>query len=324
MYERFFGLRERAFDLTPNPRFLLLTRGHREALCNLRYGVASNQGLTLLVGEAGTGKTTVLRRAMTTAPLEQGPRRVSWVHLNNPMLGRGEFVEFLAAGFALSTDASGSKARFLREIEQALRERRKDGVVSALVIDEAQSLPDELLEEIRLLANIESDTQKLLPIVLSGQPELGARLNEWQFRHLKQRVALRCTLSTLTLEESAAYIAGRVRLAGGDAARLFSREAVIAIHGRAGGIPRTINVICENALLTAYAVERSIVCADIVDEVARDFDLEEASPQHATEEPAIAAATPVVRPFRPASAGSSSDSWVESVRQHSQPRGNVR
>lgn len=324
MYERFFGLRERAFDLTPNPRFLLLTRNHREALCNLRYGVASNHGLTLLIGEAGTGKTTVLRRAMTTPPLEHGPRRVSWVHLNNPMLRRGEFIESLATGFTLSTGASGSKARFLRDLEQALRERRKDGVVSALVIDEAQSLPDELLEEIRLLANIESDTQKLLSIVLSGQPELGARLNEWQFRHLKQRVALRCTLSTLTLEESAAYIAGRVKLAGGDAARLFSREAVIAIHGRARGIPRTINVICENALLTAYALERPIVCADLVEEVARDFDLEDGDPQHAAEEPAIAAATSVVRPFRPASAGSSTDGWVESVREHSQPRGNVR
>lgn len=302
MYERFFGLRERAFDLTPNPRFLLLTPGHREALSNLLYGVSSNQGITLLTGEAGTGKTTVLRRAMASPPMDQGPRRVFWMHLNNPRLGRNEFLELLAAEAGLSMDAGTSKARFLRELEQVLRLRRKDGVGMALVVDEAQCLPNELLEEVRLLANMECDTCKLLPIVLSGQTELAARLNEWQFRQLKQRVALRCTLPTLSLEGSAAYIAGRVRIAGGDAGRLFSREAVISIHERSRGIPRTINVICENALLTAYAAQRSVVCADLVDEVCRDFDLDESSLRHLSDEPEIPAPGQVVRPFRPAPA----------------------
>jgi general secretion pathway protein A len=325
MYERFFGLRERAFDLTPNPRFLLLTPAHREALANLQYGVASSQGLTLLTGEAGTGKTTVLRRALALQT-EHGAGRAAWLYLNNPALRRGEFLEFLAEGFALSPEAGTSKVRLLRELEQVLRRRRSEGILSALVVDEAQCLPDELLEEIRLLANIESDTHKLLSIVLSGQPELAIRLNEWQFRHLKQRVALRCALCALTLAESAAYMAGRVRVAGGDPARLFSREAVIAVHSRARGIPRTINVICENALLTAFAAERPIVCADVVEQVARDFDLG----PHGPAQPAAVAANdnapqdaasfrPALAPPPPVTTGR-----LSAMMRLSQPRGDVR
>jgi general secretion pathway protein A len=310
MYERFFGLRERPFDLTPNPRFLLLTPAHREALSNLHYGVSSSQGLTLLTGEAGTGKTTVLRRALTVQ-FEPGPRRAEWVYLNNPMLGRGEFLEFLAGSFALTPEAGVSKTRLLRELEQVLRQRRDDGVLSALVVDEAQSLPDELLEEIRLLANIESDTHKLLSIVLSGQPELGMRLNEWRFRHLKQRVALRCALSALTLRESAAYIAGRVRLAGGDAARLFSWEAVIAIHSRSRGIPRTINVICENTLLTAFATEQTTVSAELVEQVSRDFDLEGTGPQRSAAAPASSQAR--------LGFGATSSGWLATVMRLPEP-----
>lgn len=327
MYERFFGLRERAFDLTPNPRFLLLTPAHREALSNLQYGVASGQGLTLLTGEAGTGKTTVLRRALST-PVEPGSRRAAWVHLNNPMLGRAEFLEFLAESFSLGPTAATSKTRLLRELEQALRQRRAEGVLSALVVDEAQSLPDELLEEIRLLANIECDTHKLLSIVLSGQPELGTRLNEWRFRHLKQRIALRCSLGALTLEQTAAYIAGRIRLAGGDAGRLFSREAVIAVHCGARGIPRTINVICENALLTAFATQRSVVCADLIEEVSRDFDLDDPDlhlfdPRQAPGA-AAAHAPEHVRPFRPAAAQPAANGWLGTLMRLSQPRGDLR
>lgn len=325
MYERFFGLRERAFDLTPNPRFLLLTPAHREALGNLQYGVASSQGLTLLTGEAGTGKTTILRRALAIE-VDGGRRRVVWVHLTNPTLGRAEFLDFLADAFSLSEDASASKPRLLRELEQVLRERRSAGVLSALVVDEAQSLPDELLEEIRLLANIECDTHKLLSLVLSGQPELGMRLNEWRFRHLKQRVALRCALSPLTLDESAAYIAGRVRLAGGEAGRMFSREAVIAIHSRARGIPRTINVICENALLTAYATERSLVCADLIDDVSRDFDLDD--PDLLRARPAAAAAPEGVPqdvlPLQHDDDQPSSAGWLNQLVRLSQTRGDLR
>ena len=319
MYERWFGLCERAFDLTPNPRFLLLTPTHREALSNLEYGISSGQGVTLLIGEAGTGKTIVVRTALGVRT-EHSPRRTAWAYLNNPTLTRGEFLEFLADSFGLAPEAASSKTRVLHEIEQRLRERRENGITCALVIDEAQSLPDELLEEVRLLANIESDTHKLLPIVLAGQPELADRLNEWRLRHLKQRVALRCALAPLTLHESAAYIAGRVRRAGGDAGRLFSREAVIAIHRHSQGIPRTIGVICENALITAFAIERPLVDADLIEQVSRDFDVQPAAPQISPAASAAVAPSHNAGPLRPVFARSLSAAWPTVARRLSQRR----
>ena len=195
MYERFYGLRELPFELTPNPQYLFLTERHRGALCNLQYGITARRGITLLIGEAGTGKTTLVHAALGLVNRDDA----RCVYLNNPTLTRAEFVQFLAHGFGLSADASQSKAVFLRELEHALLGRLSSGVVSALLIDEAQSLPHELLEEIRLLANMETDTQKLLPVVLAGQPELADRLNEPALRQLKQRVALRCDLGLLEL-----------------------------------------------------------------------------------------------------------------------------
>jgi general secretion pathway protein A len=274
MYEQFYGLAERPFDLTPNPRYLLLTPSHREALANLDYGIASRKGLIVVTGDAGTGKTTLLRRVMGKGISGTGrPRTVHTVYLANPTLDRREFVEYLARGFGLSPDAHASKARLLVELEQTLAGLRRADTSVALIIDEAQSLPYELLEEVRLLANIESDTDKLLPVVLVGQPELADRLNESALRQLKQRVALRCRLEPLELHHTAAYIAHRLTLAGGEPASVFSREAVIAIHARSRGIPRSINVVCDNALLTGFALERRPIGSDVVEEVGDDFDL---------------------------------------------------
>jgi general secretion pathway protein A len=142
------------------------------------------------------------------------------------------------------------------------------------VIDEAQSLPHELLEEVRLLSNLETASEKLLPVVLAGQPELADRLNEGSLRQLKQRVALRCALQPLDLKETAAYIAKRLRIAGGDGASIFTAEAVRAIHRHSRGIPRSISVVCDNSLVSGFALDRRPVDADIVEDVARDFDLE--------------------------------------------------
>lgn len=270
MYEAFFGLRERPFDLTPNPRYLLLTPTHREALANLEYGIAAAKGLTLLIGEAGTGKTTLLRRVLALRMSTAGSQ---CVYLNNPALSRGEFYEFLTAQFGLTPDAAGSKARFLEALELDLRQRQIAGMTPVLVIDEAQSLPDELLEEVRLLANIETDTAKLLPLVLAGQPELAVRLNQAGLRQLKQRVTLRCEIAPLTLAETAAYIAGRIRLAGGDAPSLMSRDAVIRVFEYSAGVPRLISVLCDNALMTAFAAGQRPIDADMIRAVARDFDL---------------------------------------------------
>jgi general secretion pathway protein A len=268
MYRTFFGFRDRPFDLTPNPRFLVLTDAHREALSNLEYGIASRRGITALIGEAGTGKTTVIRTA-----LARQPDQVHGVYLHNPALTRSEFVEMLATRFELSDAARTSKAALLTELEGVLRDRHARSESTVLIVDEAQSLPLELLEEIRLLGNIETAETKLLSIVLAGQPELGLRLNDESLRQLKQRIALRCDLRTLTETETAAYLAGRIRVAGGVGAQVFTREAVLLIHKRARGIPRAISVIADNALLSAYAMQRKPVNSQVIAEVCRDLDL---------------------------------------------------
>jgi general secretion pathway protein A len=269
MYEAFFGFRERPFDLTPNPRFLLLTGKHREALSNLQYGLTSRRGLTLLIGEAGTGKTTLIHA--TIQEFEQQGAVIAY--LNNPTLTRREFYEFLTTAFSLSPRAATSKTALLNELAGVLDRRRAAGLLTGLFIDEAQALSDELLEEVRLLANIETSTEKLLPIVLAGQPELADRLNQVSLRQLKQRVALRCQLGALDARETAEYIAGRIRVAGGNSVMVFTRQAVEAIYARSGGIPRLISVICDNALISGLAADRRPVGRDIVEEVCRDFDL---------------------------------------------------
>ena len=269
MYESFYGLHDLPFELTSSPRFLFFTAKHREALSTLEYGLSSAKGLTVVLGEAGTGKTTLLRAALASEYCQQ----VECVILHNPSLTRAEFVETLANAFGLGDKAAESKATLLRDLEAVLRERRSRGVTTALVVDEAQSLTHDILEEIRLLANMEDADAKLLPVVLSGQPEFAARLNEPALRQLKQRVVLRCEVMPFELQETAAYIAARIATAGGEASRLFTREAVSLIHERSGGIARVINVICDNALLTAFALEKRPVDRGVVIEVCKDFDL---------------------------------------------------
>jgi general secretion pathway protein A len=269
MYQRFYGLRELPFDLTANPRYLLLTAKYREALSNLKYGITGRRGVTLLIGEAGTGKTTLVRAVQS-----EQHQHTRFLYLNNPALTRAEFIEFLARGFGLSERAAGSKTALLFELEHMLRQRRAQGVTTALLVDEAQVMPVELLEEVRLLANIEADNEKLLPLVLAGQPQLAAKLNDPDLKQLKQRVALRCDLQPLDLKETAAYISTRLRLAGGDGTKLFSREAVELIYRCSRGIPRTISVICDNALVNGFAADQRTVGCEIVYEVCRDFDLD--------------------------------------------------
>jgi general secretion pathway protein A len=271
MYLRFFGLRERPFDLTSNPKYVVMTPQHREALSTLDYGLSASNGITLLVGAAGTGKTTLLRTVLGSCGFSSKHTRA--VFLNNPTLTRQEFLDSLAHGFQLTPEAARSKSRFLRELECALTECRRNDTIGALVVDEAQSLPYDLLEEVRLLANIQSKTETLLRVILAGQPGLADRLNDSELRQLKQRVGLRCALVPLDLRETALYIAHRISLAGGNPGDAFSRDAIIAIHERPGGIPRTINVLCENALLTGFAADQRPVGPELVLEVCRDFDL---------------------------------------------------
>jgi general secretion pathway protein A len=269
MYGAFYGLTEPPFDLSPDPRFLFLTPRQREALGNLHYGLSTSRGFTMLVGDAGTGKTTILRTAL--AGLADTNSR--YVLISNPTLEKAEFYELLTRGFGLGAETLKSKATFLAELQDHVEARFAAGGLTGVIVDEAQSLPSELLEEIRLLGNIETTNTKLLNIVLAGQPELAERLNEPSLRQLKQRITLRCELRSLAANETAAYIAGRLRIAGGTPQEIFTHEAVAAIHRCSQGIPRTINVLCDNALITGFAVEAKPITAAIIEDVCRDFDL---------------------------------------------------
>jgi type II secretory pathway predicted ATPase ExeA len=288
LYAAFYGLKEAPFDLTPNPRFLFLSSRQREALGNLRYALATSKGFSLILGDAGTGKTTLVRTAL--AELGDTPSR--YVLVSNPTLGRAEFYEFLARDFGLSEEAGRSKTRFLSELQLEVEARFAAGGLTGLIIDEAQSLPHELLEEIRLLGNIETPTTKLLNIILCGQPELADRLNEPSLRQLKQRLALRCQLLPLTAEESASYISGRVRIAGGTPEEILTREAVMAIHESSRGIPRIINVLCDNTLITGFAQQLKPIPAGVVLEICREFDLQ----TKAAPDEAVGVTQPAARP----------------------------
>jgi general secretion pathway protein A len=270
MYERFFDLRERPFELTSDARFLYRTSRHREALANLEYGVSQGKPVTLLTGEPGTGKSTLLHAVMQG----EACRHVHCVYVSNPALTRDEFVALLASEFELSERAACSKGAMLGELRRTLVDRRAAGETFALVIDEAQAMSLALLEEVRLLGNLENDTEKLLPIVLAGQPEFAAVLAQPALLPLRQRVALRCTVGPFEVGETASYIASRLRTAGGDAATIFTRDAVILIHELSRGIARTINVLCDNALIVGFALDRRPVDSAAVMEVASDHNLE--------------------------------------------------
>jgi general secretion pathway protein A len=292
VYLEFYGLDALPFELSPDPKYLLLTESHREALANLQYGISARKSLTLITGEAGTGKTTLINAALSSASC----RDARIVHLSNSMISPDEFVEFLASRFMLSPEAERSKTRLLAELERELLQRRAQGVTTALVIDEAQCLERELLEEIRLLSNIETPSEKLLPLVLVGQPEFAERLNLPSLRQLKQRVALRCELGTLSAIETAAYVAGRMRIAGGEASIVFTREALEDIHRFSHGIPRTISVICDNALVNGFAAGIKPITAELVRQVCADFDFSRTQPEQAGGSTAIVDA-PVQSPL---------------------------
>jgi general secretion pathway protein A len=289
VYQRFYGLREAPFELAPNPRFLFLSQRHREAFACLQHGISTRKPLTLLVGEAGTGKTTLLNGVLAA---EDAPR-VQCVRLSNPTLTRGEFIEFLAASFKLDHGAQQSKTALLLQLEQRLRSETQSRP-ALLVIDEAQSLSDELLEEVRLLCNVETETTRLIPIVLSGQPELADRINAHGLRQLKQRVGIRAELGAFDLAETAAYVATRIRVAGGKSAEVFSREAIVHLHERSRGIPRMINVICDNALITGYALDQRPVGRDVIEEACRDLDVDGARLSEEAAPAAPAEGTPAV------------------------------
>lgn len=305
MYESYYGLAERPFDLTPNWRYLYLTPSHREALTAIQYGISARRGIVVVLGEAGTGKTTIVRSAIRALKRSD----VRHVYLTNPMLTRPEFLKFLSQAFKLDPATADCKVDLIRDLSEQLKRHHSAGKATVLIVDEAQSMPHELLEEIRLLANIETPSAKLLQVVLLGQPELADRLNDPSLRQLKQRIAIRCALKPLDLKSTAAMIAGRIRVAGGKPAELFTSRAIELVYLHSGGVPRTINVICDNALLSGYAADVRPIGGDIIEEVCREFDLPrhpslavaEPAAAHVADREAIRPATPRQEPEAPVS-----------------------
>jgi general secretion pathway protein A len=280
MYHKFFGLKENPFNINPDPRYLFMTRHTQEALACLIYGIQTRKGFVLLTGEVGTGKTTVVNKMLEWARQEN----VATAFIFNPRLNETEFFDFMMADFGISCE-SQLKSRILLKLSEWLLQRHQQGQRAVLVIDEAQNLPVEMLEEIRLLTNLETSKEKLLQIVLAGQPELEERLNLPELRQLRQRIILRAKTRPLTVLETHGYVTERLRIAGNSGGEIFTSDAIEAISRFSHGIPRVINLICEHALINAFVEQNRLIPDRIVQEVAHDFDLQE-SP---TSESALAA-----------------------------------
>lgn len=281
MYKKFFGLTESPFHVNPDPRYLYLTRHIQEALACLIYGIQTRKGFVLLTGEVGTGKTTVLNKLLEWCRDE----RISTAFMFNPRLSEAEFFDFMLADFGITCDST-MKSRTLLKLNQWLLEQHQNGRRAVLIVDEAQNLSLEMLEEIRLLTNLETSTEKLLQIVLAGQPELEDKVNNSQLRQLRQRITLWAKTRPLTLLETQGYINERLRIAGRTGEEIFSAEAIEAVHRHASGIPRVVNLLCEHALISAFVEHRTTISAKMVEEVALDFDLQEMHNDRATN-PAI-------------------------------------
>lgn len=270
MYKKFFGLRENPFNVNPDPRYLYVTPHTEEALSCLTYGIQNRKGFVLLTGEVGTGKTTLINKLLEWLRREG----ISTAFIFNPRLSEDQFFEFMMADFGIPSD-SPSKSQILLRLNHWLLERYRGGEAAVLIVDEAQNLSASVLEEIRLLTNLETYTEKLLQIILAGQPELDLKLKQPELRQLRQRITLRCKTYPLSLEETEGYIKSRLRLAGSDGQPIFTSGAVEVIHRYSRGIPRVVNILCEHSLINAFADQRKPVTADIVQPVAEEFDLME-------------------------------------------------
>jgi len=275
MYKGFFGLKENPFNVSPDPRYLFLTEQIEETLSGLMYGIQTKKGIVTLTGEVGTGKTTLVNRILDW--LHQ--REIKTAFLFNSRMNSSQLFDFVLAEFEIPCD-SRSKSQQLMKLNQWLLERFSSGETAVVIIDEAQNLTFPVLEEIRLLTNLETSTEKLLQIVLCGQPELEEKLNLPQLRQLRQRIMLRCKTSPLTKEETNAYVLERLRIAGAatDGESIFSPSAIETVHLYSLGIPRVVNLLCEHALINAYVEQQRPIQPKIMEDVAHEFQLDQIEP----------------------------------------------
>lgn len=275
MYKNFFGLRENPFNVSPDPKYLFVTQQVEEALSSLKYGIQTKKGIITLTGEVGTGKTTLVNRLL------------EWLHaraartafLFNSRMNSTQLFDFVLAEFDIPCE-SRSKSQQLMKLNQWLLERFRTGETAVLILDEAQNLTFPVLEEIRLLTNLETSSEKLLQIVLSGQPEFEEKLNLPQLRQLRQRVMIRCKTAPLTKEQTHNYVLERLRIAGATPGQLaiFSPAAMDTVHLYSLGVPRVVNLLCEHSLINAYVEHQRPIEPKTVEDVAREFQLDVVEP----------------------------------------------
>ena len=267
MYREFYGLIRSPFEMTPDPSFLFLGESHREGLAMLHYALQSRKGFVALTGEVGTGKTTLIHALLSQ--LESG---LPSAFIFNPRVEPLDFLRMLFDEFGI-VDMCETKAEYLMALNHYLIDCLSKDRVPLLIIDEAQNLSTEMLEEVRLLSNLETPTSKLLQIMLVGQPELNEMLDKPELRQLRQRIVLRHHLRPLAEDELDAYIDDRLRLAGYSGKGIFKRPARKEILSVTGGIPRLVNVVCDSALLLGYSREQQAIGRDIIREAARELRL---------------------------------------------------
>ena len=274
MYKSFFGLKENPFNVNPDPRFLFLTKQIEEALSGLMYGIQTRKGFITLTGEVGTGKTTLVNRLLDWLHL----RRTKTAFLFNSRMNSSQLFDFILAEFDIPCD-NRSKSQQLMKLNHWLLERYRAGETAVLIVDEAQNLTFPVLEEIRLLTNLETSTEKLLQIVLSGQPELEDKLKLPQLRQLRQRITLRCRTTPMTNEQTHEDIQERLRIAGAaPQSSIFSSKAMDTAYLYSMGIPRVINLLCEHALINSFVEQKQVVEPKVIEDVAREFQLDEVEP----------------------------------------------
>ena len=266
MYTQFYGFGERPFEITPDPDFLFLSESHREALAHMIYAARERKGFTVLTGEVGTGKTTLVQ-----AFLSQLNGKVKTAYIFNPKLTSLDFLRYICEDFGLKEEKH-SKGQYVAQLHNFLLEHYSRDEQVILIIDEAQSLPPALLEEVRLLTNLETPKSKLLQVILVGQPELNAVLNSHPFRQLKQRVSLRYHLQPLDEEDTKKYVEKRLASAGAIDTHIFTAKAMGKIYSNSRGIPRLINIISDNALLAGYSENKKIIGPKMIKEASQKME----------------------------------------------------
>jgi len=266
MYTQFYGFKERPFEITPDPDFLFLSESHREALAHMIYAARDRKGFTVITGEVGTGKTTLVQ-----AFLSQLNGKVKTAYIFNPKLTSLDFLRYICEDFGLKEEKH-SKGQYIAQLHNFLLEHYSRGEQAILIVDEAQTLPPALLEEVRLLTNLETPKSKLLQVILVGQPELNAVLNSHPFRQLKQRVSLRYHLQPLDEEDTKKYIENRLISAGATDPHIFTAKAMEKIYTYSQGIPRLINIISDNALLAGYSENKKIIGPKMIKEANQKLE----------------------------------------------------